>query len=368
MKIKIGGRWVGESEPCFIVAEAGSNHNGDLEIAKRLVDVAVKAGADAVKFQTFRAHALYSPKAGTIDAKRIGAPIYQALAKLEMPYSWIPALADYCRRQGIVFLSSPFDEESADLLAPYVPAFKVASYEISHIPLIKHIAAKNLPIILSTGTADLEEVAEAVNTIRQAGLREIVLLQCTAEYPAPIESLNLLALVTMRERFQLLTGLSDHSRDPVLAPTAAVTLGATIIEKHFTLSNSLPGPDHEFALEPDELATMVNRIRQTELALGTGIKQRQPVESKRTEFGRRCIFASQEIRPGDTFTKSNTAVLRCGELTAGLHPRYLDNILGTRAARQIAQGVPVYPQDVQESVTLSLAAGDLHGDVARGES
>jgi len=356
-RVKIGERWVGEGEPCFIIAEAGSNHNGSLEMAKRLIDVAAQAGADAVKFQTFRARALYSTKAGTIDAERIGAPIYEALAKLEMPPAWIPELAQYCRQKGSIFLSSAFDEESVDALTPYVPAFKIASYEITHIPLILHIATKNLPIILSTGTAELDEVAEAVTTIRQAGVQDIILLQCTAEYPAPVDSLNLRALVTMRDVFKVSTGLSDHSRDPVLAPAAAVALGANVIEKHFTLSNLLPGPDHEFALEPHELRLMIKHIRQTELALGTGVKSRHPVEAKRTAFGRRCVFAIQDIQPGEIFTTRNVAILRCGELNPGLHPKYLMQILGAKSVRLVTSGTPVSAEDVEVSLRSFFASG-----------
>jgi N-acetylneuraminate synthase len=348
-RIKLGERWVGEGEPCFIIAEAGSNHNGNFEIALRLIDVAAHAGADAVKFQLFRARTLYSTKAGSIDVERVGAPIYDALAKLEMPIEWIPVLADYCRKQRIVFLCSVFDEASADVVSAYVPAFKIASYEVSHIPLIRHIAAKNRPIILSTGTAELAEVEEAVTAIRQIGVRDIILLQCTAEYPAPMDSLNLRALVTMKKIFGVPTGLSDHSRDPVLAPTLAVALGAHVIEKHFTLGNRLPGPDHEFALEPRELALMIDRVRQAEAVLGSGVKRRLAVEGKRTAFGRRSIFASQDIRTGEVFTAQNISVLRCGEQRPGLHPRDYSKILGSKALRPINAGDPVSSEDVEIS-------------------
>jgi N-acetylneuraminate synthase len=315
-------------------------------MARRLIEVAAKAGADAVKFQTFKVEALYSPHAGTIDPERIGGSIFDALSKLAVPLDWLPILSDDALRCGLVFLSSVFDEEGVDELDPFVLAHKVASYEITHLPLLRRVAASRKPVILSTATATLDEVREAVETLREAGATELVLLQCTAAYPAPLDSLNLRAIVTLRETFNVPSGLSDHSRDPVAAPVAAVALGASVIEKHFTLGNQLPGPDHEFALEPAELMRMVRAIRDTEAGLGSGIKIGHPVEAKRAAFGRRCLFARVDIPVGERLSHANLIVLRCGELKPGLHPRYYEAVIGLRARRLVSAGMPVGDADV----------------------
>ena len=334
-KIKIGERWVGEGEPCFIIAEAGSNHNGSLAQAMRLIDVAVEAGVDAVKFQHFKANKLYPRSAGASDYLQTAKPIYDIIHEMEMPDDWVPRLAIYCRERRIALLSSPFDETSADLLEPYVPAFKVASYEMTHIPLLRHIARKAKPLIVSTGTATLVEVLHSVDVIRAEGNQQIILLQCTASYPAPLDAINARALVALREATGLLTGLSDHSRDPVIAPVVAVSLGACLIEKHFTLSNSLPGPDHQFAVEPHELEEMVRRVREAEQVLGHGRKEVLQVEQELRAFARRSIFATRPICCGETLTPENVAVLRCGKLGFGLVPEEYENLLGRSAARDI---------------------------------
>ena len=335
MKIKIGERWLGEGEPCFIVAEAGSNHNGSLDQALRLIDVAVGAGADAVKFQHFMASKLYPPSAGESDYLGISKPIYAIIREMETPDDWVSHLANYCRERSITFLSSAFDEASADLREPYVPAFKVASYEMTHHPLLRHIARKGKPMIVSTGTATLEEVIETVKSIRAAGNEQVILLQCTASYPTPLESVNARALVALRESTGLLTGLSDHSRAPIVAPVVAVALGACLIEKHFTLSNHLPGPDQKFAVEPHELKEMVRRIRQAEQTLGHGRKETLPVEQELRSFARRSIFATRAIAAGEMLNAKNIAVLRCGKLGFGLAPEEYEKLFGQRAARDI---------------------------------
>src|SRR5687767_268242 len=271
--VRIGERVVGDGSPCFVIAEAGSNHNGRLDEAKSLIRLAADAGADAVKFQTFRADKLYSKNAGRSEYLQLDQPIFDIIAAMEMPYEWLPVLASEAARQGILFLSTPFDEESADALEPHVPAYKIASYEMTHLPLVRYIAKKGKPLIISTGTADLDEVRETVEAVRAAGNDQLIMLQCTASYPAPLESLNLRAMTTMREELDVLVGLSDHSREPLIGPVAAVALGAAVIEKHFTFSNELPGPDHRFAIEPDELRAMVRSIRECQAALGDGQKR-----------------------------------------------------------------------------------------------
>lgn len=334
--LSIGERRVGDGAPCLVVAEAGSNHDGSLEQALRLVEVAARAGADAVKFQTFRAARLYPRGAGISAYLRTPRPIYDIIHDMEMPSTWIPELAAACRARDVVFFSSPFDEASVDLLEPYVDVFKIASYEMTHAPLVRYVARAGKPVIMSTGTATLDEVRRAVGTFRETGNDRLILLQCTASYPAPLDTLNLRALVALKREFDVPTGLSDHSRDPITAPIAATALGADVIEKHFTLSNDLPGPDHAFAVQPDELALMVERIRDVERALGTGEKVVHPVEEELRAFARRSIFATRAIAAGERLSPENVAVLRCGSLGYGLAPDEFERVLGRPATRAIA--------------------------------
>lgn len=343
--IGVKGVNIGDGHPCFIIAEAGSNHNGCFERALALIDVAVEAKADAVKFQTFKANKIYVERAGTADYLESEKSIYQIIKEMEMPEEWIPKLAQYCQTKNIMFLSTPFDEESADVLEEYMPLYKIASYEMTDIPLIEHIAKKGKPIILSTGTADLAEVQKSVQAISKAGNRNLVLMQCTAKYPTPLDSVNIKSIVTMREKFNIPVGLSDHSREPDVAPMAAVALGADCIEKHFTLSNKLPGPDHKFAIEPKELALMVRKIRQTEKVLGSGEKVTLPVEQELRQFARRSIFSIDHIKRGDIFTKENVAVLRRGKVKASLHPEEYKTILGKNAKRDITKNNSISRKD-----------------------
>lgn len=343
--VQVGQRAVGEGHRCFVVAEAGSNHNQNLRQARRLIEVAAAAGADAVKFQLFRADRLYPRTAGQSDYLKQDRSIFEIIAEMEMPYEWIPELAACARERGILFLASVFDEESADLLQPHVPAFKIASYELTHLPLIRHIARMGKPVILATGTASLEEVQETVEVVRATGNEDLILMQCTASYPAPLESLNVRAMVTLREAFGVPTGLSDHSRDPLVGPLAAVALGAHIIEKHFTLSNRLPGPDHNFAVEPEELAQMVTKIREVEQALGNGQKVPHPVEQELRQFARRHLVAARDIAAGELFSRENALVLRRGKLPAGLEPKYYEAILGKPAHRAIPAWTAIQRDD-----------------------
>lgn len=333
--ISVGSKQWGDGNPCFVIAEAGSNHNGKMEQAKLLIDAAAAGGADAVKFQLFRASRLYPKGAGQSDYLKESRPIYDIIREMEMPYEWLPELAAYCKERGILFMASAFDEESVDRLDPFVSVHKVASYEMTHGPLLQAVARKGKPVILSTGTADFSEVREAVENFRASGNKELALMQCTAAYPAPLESLNVRAIATMKEAFGLPVGLSDHSRDPLIGPLTAVAVGANLIEKHFTLSNALPGPDHAFALEPQELRIMVRKIREAERALGTGEKKAHASETELKSFARRSIFAIQEVAPGEELTPSNIAVLRCGKLPPGLQPNEYPRLLGRRAKRRI---------------------------------
>ncbi len=346
-RIQLGERMVGDGEPCYIVAEAGSNHNGNYEQALRLIAAAVEAGADAVKFQHFKAEKLYPRSAGESDYLKTPRSIYDIIHDMETPDAWVPHLADYCHEHGIAFLSSPFDEASADLLEPYVSAFKVASYEMTHVPLLRHIARKGKPLIVSTGTATLAEVLHSVEVIKASGNDQIILLQCTASYPTPLDAVNVRALVALREATGLPTGLSDHSRDPIVAPMTAVALGACLIEKHFTLSNRLPGPDHQFAIEPLELKELVRRVRETEQVLGHGRKEVLTAEKELRAFARRSIFATRPVAVGETLRADNIAVLRCGQLGYGLDPEAYEALLGRVAARPIANETLIRLEDLE---------------------
>jgi len=343
----IGDKPVGPEEPTFIIAEAGSNHNGDLATAKDLIDAAAAAGADAIKFQTFRADEMYVEESGGVEYLDDDRSIHEIIESMEMPYDWIPELHNYCREHGIYFMSTPFDERSAAELAEYVPAWKVASYTSSHHPFLQHLAKTDKPIIMSTGAHNLGEVRESVEVLADGGSTDFALLQCVAAYPTPIEDINIRVVERLSTEFNVPVGLSDHTLDPVTAPTTAVALGASIVEKHFTLDKSMEGPDHQFALEPDELDKMVSAIRDTESALGTDEKEVLPVEEELYEKARRAIHTTTKIEVGDEFTEENIAVLRPGEQNTGLHPKFYNEILGQTAANDVPKGNGIRWNDVE---------------------
>ncbi len=347
-RFDIFGKAVGAGAPCFLIAEAGSNHNGSLDMANALIDAAAEAGADAVKFQTFSAKRLYPKSAGSSDYLGDARSIYDIIASLETPSEWWPSLSQRAHRLGLAFLSSPFHEEAVALLEPYVDAFKIASYEMTHLPLLREVARTGKPVIMSTGASTLAEVEHAVAAVREAGCTSLVVLQCTAAYPSPLGSINVRALVTIRDRLGVPTGLSDHSKEPALAPMAAAALGASVIEKHYTLSRRLPGPDHAFAIEPAGLAELVTGVRAIELALGTGEKIVQPVEDELRQFARRALFTTRAVKKGEPLTRENVDVLRRGKRGDGLAPELLDTILGKPAARDL---------EPEALLTLSDVAG-----------
>ncbi|VVC04507.1 NeuB family protein [Candidatus Bilamarchaeum dharawalense] len=332
---KIGEKKVGNNEPCFIIAEAGSNHNGRLDHAKKLIDEAIKAGADAVKFQLFKAEKLYVKEAGYADYLKDSTSIFQLIKDMELPEEWLGELATYCDKRDICFLASVFDEESADLLDPYVKAHKIASYECNHVPLIKHVARKNKPILISTGASEIDEIKEAVDAVGSTHNKKLALLQCTAKYPAPLTAINVNVIPRFKKMFNIPIGFSDHSREPFVAPLTAVAIGANILEKHFTLDNSLPGPDHKFALEPNELKQMITYIRDVEQVLGSDIKAVIPEERELYEFAKRAIHAVRAIKKDDTFTEDNIAILRPGKIKRGVAPNRFEQILGKKAKRAI---------------------------------
>lgn len=347
-RISIGSRRLGAGEPCYVIAEAGSNHNGNLEQALALIDVAAQAGADAVKFQGFRARTLYPETAGSSGYLKDERPIYDIIQAMEMPLEWLPALADHCRARAVDFLCTPFDEAWVDALDPYVPAFKVASYELSHLPLVRKVLERGKPTFISTGASALGEVMRVVELAREVGNERIVLFQCTAAYPTPPADVNARAIVTLREATGCHVGLSDHSRDPIVAPVVAVALGAVAIEKHFTLSNRLPGPDQRFAVEPAELAELVRAVRQAQAVLGTGAKEVLAIESELHGFARRSVFSVRAIKAGEAFSEENIRALRNGTNPPGLPPEEYPRLLGRRAACDIAGGTPVTAEMVRD--------------------
>lgn len=339
MPIKIGNDLVGDGQPVYVIAEAGVNHNGDLALAKRLVDIAIDARANAVKFQTFKAETLVTasaPKAKyQLDSTSEAESQLEMLRKLELSPNAHHELKTYCEDKGITFLSTPFDEESADFLEQLgIAAFKVSSGDLTNLPLIRHLAQKSLPVILSTGMADLQDVREAVQTAKQTGNEQLVLLHCVSNYPAAPSDTNLRAIRTMAEEFKLPIGFSDHSEGTDLAP-AAVALGATLIEKHFTVDRDLPGPDHKASLLPAELASMIASIRRVESALGDGEKKRRPSEEDTARVARRSVIAARDIPRGAVIDESMTALKRPG---TGLPPAMLSSIIGRRTLVEISEG------------------------------
>ncbi len=340
----------------FIIAEAGSNwkmgsKQRDIEMAKALIDVAVDAKADAVKFQTYKSETVYVSNAGEsnyLSESGIKESITKIFTDLSMPYEMIPILAKYCKNKNIQFMSTPFSVDDAKAINPYVTIHKIASYEISHPKLIEFVAKSGKPLILSTGAATYDDISWAIKHFRKNGGKNITLMQTTAKYPAPLQTLNLNVIPQLQKKYNVSVGLSDHSEDPIIGPVSAVALGATIIEKHFTLNNKLPGPDHFFALTPTQLKIMVTSIRNCEKSLGTNKKFIQPEEVELNQFAQRGIQAIKLIQNGDMFQEGkNIDILRSGEQTKGLHPKYLDQIVGKKATRSIDIGDGIQLDDYE---------------------
>ena len=322
----------------IIIAEAGVNHNGSIEMAKRLIDAAAEAGADYVKFQTFKADRLVSPSAKKAEYQKQNITDeddsqYTMLKKLELNEAMHHELITYCQEKNIAFLSTGFDEESVDLLERLgVPLFKIPSGEVTNKPYLQHIARKGKPVILSTGMATMNEVKAALQVLTEEWLnkKEITVLHCSTEYPAPVEEVNLKAMLTMRDELGIKVGYSDHT-EGIEVPVAAVALGAVVIEKHFTLDRNLPGPDHKASLEPEELKAMVDAIRKVEKAIaGNGKKEPSPGELKNREVVRKSIVAACSISRGETFSRENLTVKRPGN---GISPMQWDEVLGQTAKR-----------------------------------
>ena len=337
--IDIAGHKVGPGQPCFIIAEAGVNHNGSLELAHQLVDAAVRAGADAVKFQTFKAERLVSPDAPKADYQLHTTDAteshFEMIRRLELSPDMHRDLKTYCGDRGILFMSSPFDEESADLLAELdVAVFKIPSGEITNIPLLHHVALKGKPMIVSTGMAYLSEVEAAVRAIQEAGNQQYVLLHCVSNYPADPADVNLRAMGTMSVAFGAPVGYSDHTMGTEM-PIAAVAMGANVIEKHLTLDRALPGPDHVASLEPGEFAAMVGGIRNVESAMGHGRKEPAKSEANTASVARKSLVAARDIPAGTILTEGMIAFKRPG---TGLPPVMLPHLLGRTVRAEIPEG------------------------------
>ncbi len=338
----IGHRQIGAGQPVYIVAELSANHNHDFERAVRLIQACKESGADAVKVQTYTPDTItirsdqeyFQIRGGTLWD---GRTLHELYGEACMPWDWQPKLKEVADKLGLDFFSSAFDETAVDFLENMgVPAYKLASCELVDIPLLRKMSRTGKPLIMSTGMATIEEINEAVDTARQAGAGQIALLRCTSAYPAVPREMNLRTIPELAQRFEVPVGLSDHTMD-IAVPITAVALGACIIEKHFTLSRSLKGPDSEFSLEPAEFKAMVAAVRVAEESLGEihfGL-----TESERSSrVFRRSLFVVQAVRQGETFSEENVRSIRPGH---GLHTRHLPQIVGQRAACDIERGTPL---------------------------
>ena len=332
MVIKIkGNRFIGKEYPCYIIMDVGANHNGDFETAKKLIIRAAEMGADAIKFQTYTAEGLYS-KLTPKFSKDPTAP-FELIKKHQHPRKWLPKLKVIAIKHNIDFSSSPFDYEAVDLLDEInVPFYKIASPEIKNLDLIEYIAKKQKPVILSTGMATIEEIKEAIDVILKNHNDRIILLHCNVMYPSPFEIVNLKAIKTMKKVFKYPIGFSDHTLG-VHISLAAVSLGAKVIERHFTLDRTQQGPDHNFSLEPEELKDMVEKIRDIEKSMGDGIKKPSELELKENyKMARPSIIAAIDIPKGRVLTRDMLIIKRPG---FGIEPKFINDILGKKTKCEI---------------------------------
>ncbi len=326
---------------CYIIAEISANHNQDYELTLDTIKACKNSGADAVKFQT------YTPDSLSIDTDNEyfgafksglwkGKRPYDLYKEAAMPWEWQKGLSEYAMSIGLDWLSSPFDHKAVDFLDSLnIPAYKLASLEITDIPLIEHIASKGKPIIISTGVAEIEDIEAAIEACRRKGNEQVSLLKCTSQYPAPIEAANMITLPDMKKRFGLTIGLSDHTPGSIV-PVVAVSLGAKIIEKHFILDRSIGGPDAAFSMEPSEFGSMVKDVRDAEKALGKVDYQ----VTEKDRLRRRSLFVVKDVKKGERITKENVRSVRPGH---GLHPKYLEKILTKKFAVDVTMGTPLDP-------------------------
>jgi pseudaminic acid synthase len=340
--ININGRMIGPGQSVYLIAEMSANHNQNFDQAVKLIRIAKESGADAVKLQT------YTPATITMDCNneyfRIGKgtiwegrTLYDLYKEAYTPWEWQPKLKEVAQEVGLELFSTPFDHTAVDFLEKMdVPAYKIASFELVDLPLIRRVARTGKPLIMSTGMATLAEIDEAVQMARGAGATQMALLKCTSAYPAPPEEMNLRTIPHLWQAFHLPVGLSDHTLGISVA-VAAVTLGACIVEKHFTLSRSIPGPDNAFSLEPGEFKAMVEAVRLAEKACGSVSYEATAHEAMSRVF-RRSLFVVKDMKAGEVFTQDNVRSIRPGH---GLHPRFLDTVYGRRAAGAIERGTPL---------------------------
>lgn len=326
----------------YIIAEAGVNHNGQLDLALKLCDAAKEAGVDAVKFQTWKTENIVTAQArqAAYQTENTGVEEsqYDMLKKLELSYDHFRYIQDYCKRIGIDFLSTPDEEESLEFLVNLgLPLIKVGSGEVTNIPYLRKIGSQKKPVILSTGMSNLAQVATAYDTLLTAGAPSVALLHCTTNYPCPVDEVNLKAMCTLRDAFKCQVGYSDHTMG-LEVPVAAVALGAEIIEKHFTLDRNMEGPDHKASLEPAELKSMVQQIRNIEAALGDGIKRPNKSESENAKVVQKSILAKRPIQKGEVLTEDNLVAKRAG---SGISSVYWDVIVGTKALQDYDIDEPI---------------------------
>lgn len=341
MEFKIGDKKIGDNHPTFIIAELSANHMNDFDIAVKTIEAMAESGANAVKFQTFTPDTItldcdnefFQIKQGTVWDGQVLHDLYE---DAYMPWDWQPKLKKIAEELGLIVFSSPFDKTSVDFLEDIdVPAYKIASFEITDIPLIEYVASKGKPIIISTGIATLDDIVLAVKTCQEVGNTQISLLKCTSSYPAPLDEINLKTIPDMIKRFDLVIGLSDHTIGCDVS-SAAVALGAKIIEKHFILDRNLGGPDSEFSMEPNEFKQMVDSIRNVEKALGEVNYDLSEKSKLNREFSR-SLFVVEDINKGEIITKDNVRSIRP---SFGLHPKYLKDIMGKRVNKNLKKGAP----------------------------
>ena len=340
--MNIGSKSIGGSNPCFIIAELSANHNGSIEVAIETIRAAKKAGADAIKLQT------YTPDTLTIDCDNEhfqiaqgtlwdGKTLYQLYGEAYTPWEWHEQLFQVAEEESLICFSSPFDLTAVDFLEKFdVPAYKIASFEIQDIPLIKYAASKGKPMIISTGIAEEADITLAVEACREVGNHEIILLKCTSSYPAPLELANLNTIPDLKERFNVEVGFSDHTYGS-LAPTIAVTLGAKVIEKHFILDKSIGGPDADFSLDLKEFSEMVVKVRDTEKLLGTVSYELSEKVKNNKKFAR-SLFVVEDVKKGDSITKDNVRSVRPGY---GMHPKHHEEILNKEFTEDVKRGTPL---------------------------
>lgn len=345
-RIKIGNREIGDGRPALLVAEMSANHDRDLRQALALLDIAAQTGVDAVKLQTYGPDSLTlqtDHPSARIDPVWGAANLYELYARAAMPYEFHEPLFQRAKELGLLIFSTVYDERDVDFLEKLGnPIYKIASFELVHLPLLRLVGQTLKPVVLSTGMATLDEVQEALDALTTGGAAEIILLHCCSAYPTPAEAANLAAIKTLRDAFHRPVGFSDHTLG-VHVTAAAAALGACFIEKHFTNDSKRKGPDHRFSASPEELRELVCAVRQVESAIGSGEKFTADCEAASKQIGRRSIFAVVEIPAGAAISREMVCVVRPA---AGLHPRHLEQIIGRAARRKIPAGWPITPEDI----------------------